>query len=473
MRKLSELYDCDSNVEVKRIALNSKEVEDGDLFVCTMGVTADRHDFIDEAISNGAVACVISKDVGDKSVPLIKVEDTNREFPYLCQRFYDYPDRKMKLIATTGTDGKTTLSTIIQHLIGEDICGYLGTNGVRMKDFHEHLINTTPDAHILFKYLDHFYKNGCKYVSLETSSEAFYRKRLTPIEFDISVFTNITPEHLNIHKTFENYLDCKLQLFRQTKKDGFCIINRDEEHFEQVKEASSGKVLTYGMNEDADMRIVDYKLSSTNTLITFKYLDKTFEVTSPLLALYNIYNLAAALLACLVAGFKLDDLLSKISTIKVEGRMEVIPTNSNYSVIVDFAHTPNAIKNILEFAKSIKHNRIIVVIGSAGGRDTEKRPVIGNVCNEYADYTIFTTDDPRNENPRDICNMMVRDIKDKSSYDIVLDRSEAVSKAINMAGDGDMVFLLCKGNEPYQITTNGYEPYSEMDEAIKAINNKK
>ena len=472
MKKLRELYDIDSDVEVLGISLNSKEVKKGDLFVCTMGITADRHDFIDEAISNGAVACVVSKDVGEKSVPLIKVENTNDEFPYLCQRFYDYPDKELKVIATTGTDGKTTLATMIRILLGEDICGYLGTNGVDCTGFHDDIVNTTPDAHLVFKYLREFVNRGCKYASIETSSEAFYRKRLTPFEFDVSIFTNISPEHMNIHKTFEHYLNCKLELFKQTKKDGYCIINRDEEHFEVVKEACNGKVLTYGQDESCDMRIVDYKLTSKNSYIKFKYLDQEFEVTSPTLALYNIYNLAAALLACLVSGHTLEQLLPNIEKIHVDGRMEVLDTKDNYSVIVDFAHTPNAIENILKFATNIEHNRIITVIGSAGGRDSEKRPVIGNVCDKYSDYVIFTTDDPRHEDPKDICNMMVKDLKDKSKYEIIIDRGEAVDKAIDMAEENDIVLLLCKGNEPYQITATGYEPYSEMDEAYKAIKKK-
>ena len=238
MKKLNELYPgVGTDILIKGIKINSKEVVAGDLFVCTMGVTRDRHDFIDEAIKNGASAIIVSKDIKDKSVPIIKVPDTNRELPYLCQKFYDYPDNKMKMIGVTGTDGKTSVTTIIQTLIGSDICGYIGTNGRSCAGFTGDNPNTTPDAQNLYLYLDEFVKYGCKYTAMEASSEAFFRGRLQAMEYDVSAITNITSEHLNIHGSFENYLDSKLQLFRQTKKDGFCIINKDDLYYEQVKAA--------------------------------------------------------------------------------------------------------------------------------------------------------------------------------------------------------------------------------------------
>ena len=473
MKKLSDLYDIDSDIEVTGISMNSKEVEKGNIFVCTMGVTADRHDYIDDAIEHGAVACVVSKDVGEKRVPLIKVEDTNYEFPRLCQRFYDYPDKDLKIVGITGTDGKTTLALIVQTLMGIKKCGYIGTNGAICEGFHEHLINTTPDADLLYKFMDIFRNKGCEYLSIETSSEAFYRERLQTFDFDVSVFTNVSPEHLNIHKTFEHYFNSKLQLFRQTKENGYCIINRDEEHFDRVKENSNGIVLTYGKNEECDLRIVDYKLFRDHTDITFKYKDNEFKVNSPLLAEYNIYNLAAAMLVCLCQGFDLDEIIKNIKDIKVEGRMEVLDIDKPYTIIIDFAHTPHAIEAILKFAGDLDHNKIITVIGSAGGRDAEKRPAIGNVCGEFSDITIFTTDDPRHEDPKDICDQMVSELDNSVNYEIVIDRGKAIDRAVELAEDNDIILLLCKGNEPYQITANGYEPYSEMEEALRAVKESK
>ena len=221
MKKLSELYPgVSQDTMIKSIQINSKECHEGDLFVCTQGVTADRHDFIHDAIKHGASAIVVSRDVGDVGVPVVKVPDTNRELPYLCQKFNDYPDRDLKVLGVTGTDGKTSTATIIQTLIGSDLCGYVGTNGRSCAKFSNDNPNTTPDSHLLYSYFREFLDCGCKYVMMEASSEAFFRNRLETIQFDLSVYTNITSEHLNIHGTFENYVACKLCLFKQTKKDG-------------------------------------------------------------------------------------------------------------------------------------------------------------------------------------------------------------------------------------------------------------
>ena len=371
MKKLDELYPgIGVDTVIKSIQINSKEVEEGDLFVCTKGVTADRHDFIDDAIKNGASAIVVSRDgFYDREVPIIKVPDTNRELPYLCQKYYDYPDRKLKMIGVTGTDGKTSVTTIIQNLIGSDLCGYIGTNGRSCAKFSGDNPNTTPDAHNLYMYLDEFVRFGCSYASIETSSEAFFRGRLQAMQFDISAYTNITSEHLNIHGSFENYLACKLQLFKQTKVDGHCILNHDDPYFEQVKAACNGKVLTYGKGEDNDLRIVDYKLFPDHTDVVFNLMGDEIAFESPLLGDFNVYNLACALLCCHALGFGYGRVKENIESLKVSGRLELLNTKTPYYVMVDYAHTPNGISKLLNFVHTLDINKSIVVIGQAGERD--------------------------------------------------------------------------------------------------------
>jgi UDP-N-acetylmuramoyl-L-alanyl-D-glutamate--2,6-diaminopimelate ligase len=321
MKKLEELYPgVGKDVLIKGVKINSKEVEPGDLFVCTMGVTADRHDYIPDAKAHGAAALVVSKDITDPDIPVIKVPDTNRELPYLCQKFYDYPDKTLKMIGVTGTDGKTTTTTIIQTLIGSDLCGYIGTNGRSCAKFKGDNPNTTPDAQFMYPFLDEFVRFGCKYAAIETSSEAFYRGRLQAMEFDISAITNVTSEHLNIHGSFENYLESKLMLFKQTKKDGYCILNRDDLYFEQAREACNGQVLTYGESEENDLQIVSYKIYPDHTDIQFKYKGEVISIDSPLMGDFNVYNLACALLCVLALGFRLDNVLKKIPELKVGGR---------------------------------------------------------------------------------------------------------------------------------------------------------
>lgn len=475
MKRLNELYpNVDTDILIKNISINSKEVEEGSLFVCTMGVTADRHDFIDDAIKNGASAVIVSKDVGKKSVPIIKVPDTNRELPYLCQKFYDYPDKKLKMIGVTGTDGKTTTSTIIQTLIGSDVCGYIGTNGRSCAKFSGDNPNTTPDSHNLYNYLDEFVKFGCKYVAMEASSEAFFRGRLQAMQFDVGVYTNITSEHLNIHGSFENYVQSKLKLFKQTKKDGFCVLNRDDEYFEIVKEACNGQVLTYGADEGNDLQIVDFKIAPRKTDIVFKYKDVEYNIESPLLGDFNVYNLAAGVLVALALGVSMEQIIKKIKDIKVSGRLELLTTNTPYYVMVDYAHTPNGISKLLNFVHTLDINRSIVVIGQAGERDYLKRPKVGNVVVENATYAIFTYEDPRSEDPQAICEDIVKELKEThDNYEIVIDRREAIQKAIDMAQEKDMVLILGKGNETYEKLKDETIYFNDIEEAYNAVANRK
>ena len=471
MKKLNELYpSAGFDIPINSIKINSKEVTNGDLFVCTMGVTADRHDFIDDAIKNGAAAILVSKDINNKSVPVIKVDNTNKEFPFLCQKFYDYPDHSLKMIGVTGTDGKTSVSTIIQTLIGSDLCGYIGTNGRNCAGFSGDNPNTTPDADKLYAYLSEFVKFNCKYAVMEASSEAFFRGRLQSVMYDLSVYTNITSEHLNIHGSFENYVECKLQLFKQTKKEGFCVLNSDDELFERVKSSCNGKVLTYGMKGDNTLQIVNYRICPDRTFIDFKYCGEQFSVESPLLGDFNVYNLAAGLLSVLALGFKLEDVLDKVKNIKVDGRLHMLDIDAPYHVMIDYAHTPNGIAKLLNFVHTLDINRSIVVIGSAGERDYKKRHIMGKTVCDNASYAIFTYEDPRSEDPRDIIEMMISDIKDSyDNYEIVVDRREAIRKAINMAGDKDIVLILGKGNETYQKLKNETIFFNDVEEAYKAV----
>lgn len=473
MKRLNELYDCEYDVLIKGIKINSKEIEQGDLFVCTMGVSVDRHDFIDEAIEKGASAIVVSKDIRNKSVPIIKVKNTNKELPLVCSKFYDHPEEKLKIIGITGTDGKTSTATIVQTLLGEDICGYIGTNGRRCSKFDKKTANTTPDSDKLFMYFKDFLDAGCNTVAMEASSEAFFRKRLETIEFDCSAITNITKEHLNIHKTFENYIDCKCQLFKQTKEDGYCILNSDDEQYEKVKSNCKGKVLTYGKNTTDDIYIKDYKIMPNQTAMTLVYKNKEYKITSPLLGEFNIYNLCAALLICLTQNKNIEELIKNLPKIKISGRLELINKGQNFYVMIDYAHTPNGIANLLNFVHTLDINRSIVVIGSAGERDFLKRPIMGKTVCDNASYAIFTYEDPRSEDPKDIVDMLISDIKDThDNYEIVLDRKKAIEKAINIANQNDMVLILGKGNETYQKLKNETIYFNDIEEAEKAINNR-
>ena len=470
MKKLNELYDCNYDVEINRIIINSKDIEPGDLFVCTMGVTADRHEFVNDAVEKGASAIVASKKI-DVKVPVIYVEDTNKELPLLCARFYDNPEKELKIYSVTGTDGKTSTATIVQYLLGSDNCGYLGTNGRSCAKFNKDTNNTTPDTDKLYEYFREFVDAGCTSVMMESSSEAFFRGRLETVTYDIGAITNITREHLNIHGSFENYIDCKCQLFRQIKKDGYAILNKDDEFYETVRKACNCKnIYTYGKDEDNTLWIKDYKVYPNKTEITYVYEKEEYKITSSLLGDFNVYNLACSILVALASGKTFNEIIPHIKEVQVSGRLDILPDyGQDFTVMVDYAHTPNGISNLLKFVHTLDINRSIVVIGSAGERDFLKRPLMGKTVIENASYAIFTYEDPRSEDPLDIINMMVSEIEDKSRYEIVVDRAKAIKRAIELANKDDIVLILGKGNETYEKLKDKTIYFNDIEEATRAL----
>ena len=472
MKKLSELLKCNLDIDIKGIKINSKEVQKGDLFVCTKGVTADRHDFIDDAIKNGAVAVVVSKDV-ECSIPSIKVKDTNKILPLLCAKFYDHPEEKLTIIGVTGTDGKTSTATIIQTLLGKDICGYIGTNGRSCASFNKEINNTTPDSDKLYEYFYDFVNAGCKYVVMEASSEAFFRNRLETIRFDCGIITNITREHLNIHNSFENYIKCKCMLFEQVKKDGISILNSSDKLYKTVLNNCHGKLLTYGKSKNDSIQIRDIMILPDRTLIKFKYNKKEYDIQSPLLGDFNVYNLLAGILCAFNFGVDMDTIVSRIKNIKISGRLELLPNiGQKFSVMIDYAHTPNGIINLLNFIHTLDIKRSIVVIGSAGERDYLKRPIMGKTVADNATYAIFTYEDPRSEDPKDIIDMMTSSISEYKNYEVIIDRSEAIKRAIDMAEDNDMVLILGKGNETYQKLKDKTIYFNDFEEATKHLHSR-
>lgn len=463
MKKLRELYNIDSDVIIKDIKINSKNIEpgNGDIFVCTMGVTRDRHDFIDEAIENGAVAVVVSKDVGKKKVPVIKVENTNEELFSLARKLYDFHDEDLNLIGVTGTNGKTTIALMIQSLLGST-CGYMGTNGIISKNFQEKILNTTPDADRLFKYFKRFIDDGCTTLSMETSSESFYRKRMETLRFQVGIIASITEDHLNIHKTIENYVDCKMELLRKVKEDGCSVLNIDDQYFSLARKNARGTIVTYGKEKSADMCLMEVVEKLDGSTVKFLYKNQMYTVESPYLGEVNAYNLMAALLACIALGKKIEELLPKVPTMKtIPGRLDMV-IQKDYSVMLDYAHTTDSFKKILPILNRMKENRLIVVTGSAGGREHEKRGPMGSYILENSDHVIFTMDDPRYENVLDIIKDLTKDSKN-TNYEIIVDRREAIKKAIREAQKGDIILVAGKGVDNYMAIEDKYLPYSDLE----------
>jgi len=462
MKKLSELYAGYEDIPIQGIKINSREVEPGDLFICTMGATADRHDYIEDAISRGASAVVVSREISC-SVPTIFVKDTNQELPRLVSKFYDYPEKDLRILAVTGTNGKTTVAEIIQHLLGKEECGYLGTNGITCSKFHSSIRNTTPDSDRLYKYFRQFVDAGCKYLSMETSSEAFFRKRLVNLQFDVGIITNITEDHLNVHKTIENYVSCKKELLKQVKEMGVCILNTEDSYFEECLELSKSHALTYGKKEGATLQIVSYQFKGSKTEITLKYQEQEYKIESPLLGEFNIYNLCAALLGAISMGRSFNELLERVSCIQTpSGRLQFLDFGQSYKIVLDYAHTPDAFSKIYPCLNSIKEKRLITVTGSAGGREVEKRGSMGKIVLENSDFVIFTMDDPRHEDVDSIIDDLLC-LSEKMNYQRIQNREEAIGYALSMAKAGDVVLIAGKGSDNYMAIGDEYLPYSDYD----------
>lgn len=313
MKKLNDLYQgIGADIVVRGIKNNIADVSNGDLFVFNIKQIPD-YDYFDEAIKKGACAVVTNRSLRDSRIPVITVPDASREYPYLCQKFYDFPDKKMQMIGITGSNGKTSTSFILQSILGSDMAGYIGPNGRSCAAFSD-TDKEAMNSYEIYSTLDEFSKFGCKYGIIEGNDKALAKGELQSIDFDISVFTNLVNEYLDNNK-FINYYNAIIAILNKTKDTGYCVLNSDDSVFNAIKGLCKGKIVTYGRSADSTLQIVDYKINDTKTVIKFKYGDEEFESTSSLLGVFNVYNLAASILTALTLGYKIDNIVSKIGNI--------------------------------------------------------------------------------------------------------------------------------------------------------------
>ncbi|MGN0973913.1 MAG: UDP-N-acetylmuramoyl-L-alanyl-D-glutamate--2,6-diaminopimelate ligase [Bacilli bacterium] len=464
MKKLNDFLDTKYDTNIIDIKTSSKNIKPGDLFVCIKGVKEDRHKYIKDAIEKGAAAIVVSKRIKEEQVPIIKVKNTNKALIDICKNFYDNPEEKVEIIAITGTDGKTTTAFILSKLLN---AGYIGTLGAFYKNINITTENTTPSIEERYKILNEFIKRGCKKVVMEVSSEAIYRKRMSDTQFSSSILTNITEDHLNIHKTLENYVNCKAQVFINTQKEGYCILNKDDQNEKTIEKISNGKVYTYGFHKEASLHIDSYKYDINKSVFTLVYNNKKYKFQSNLIGKYNIYNLTACILYLLLIGYnprKIRGLLKR--KITIPGRFEIFKTYKDSYIILDYAHTTNGLYSVLKLLNSIKINKIITITGSAGGREKEKRKEMGKVVTNLSDYVIFTMDDPRYEKPKKIIKDMLKETKN-NNYTIIINRKKAIKKAVEISKKNDFILLAGKGRDDYMIIKDKYIPYNDYDEIKK------
>ncbi len=464
MKKLSDLFECDLDIEVFGLEDDSRKIKDGYIFVATKGFNVDHFDYIDDAINNGAICIVADREV-NSSVPCFVVSDINDYYFELCSRFYDVSFDEFDLIGITGTDGKTTTASVVTELLEDSYkCCYIGTNGVRIGDEILSTNNTTPCVSEFFSFLKFVKSRNCKTVVMEVSSESLLHNRLKPFKFNVAGFTNITEDHLNVHKTIDNYRNCKFKLLDLLVEKNFVVINGDDSNCRMI---DRDDVYTFGFEDDNYCVIKNVKELSKSVQFELWINKNKYRIVSPFCGKYNVYNVAMAFLICLLRGIDADTLINRIKKLSVvSGRREYLDFGQDYEIILDYAHTYNGIKCLLESVKGYK--KIITVTGAAGGREKEKRSKIGKLVLEKSDIVIFTMDDPRYESVDDIIDEMVS-TSDKE-YIRIINREDAIAKAFELADKESVVLIIGKGRDNYMAIEDKKIAYCDYDVVEKYFN---
>lgn len=473
-KKLSELIK--ELVEIKRtgdtsdpvitgISHDTRLVHPGYLFICISGFKLDGHDFAEKAIQLGAVALVVQRPL-DKlvKVPQIIVSDARKAEAILAATYYDYPSRKMKVIGITGTNGKTTTTYMIESILKSAGFhpGVIGTVTYRYVDKVIEAHNTTPSSLELNEFMAEMVASGCDHVVMEVSSHALAQGRVDTIDFDYAIFTHITRDHLDFHETMEKYLEAKCLLFSKMGHDydkGFpkkSIVNLDDAHFEAVAKASSVPVITYGLDAKATVRAENVDADSHGLRFMLLAPQGKVQISLKLPGVFNVSNALAAVAVSLAMDIPLEKIKGGLESLEsVPGRFQSIQRGQKFMVIVDYAHTDDALINLLKSARQISKGKIIVVFGAGGDRDRGKRPLMGEAAAKFADELIITSDNPRSEDPAlialDIEIGVKRVSQAENRYKVILDREEAIKTAIQSAKPGDTVVLAGKGHENYQV----------------------
>lgn len=478
--KLSELL-ADIEVEkiigaeqlnVTGIAFNSMEVRPGNIFVCITGFKTDGHKYAADAIDRGAIAVIAERDISELGVTCVICKNTRLALAKAAANFYGHPERKFRLIGITGTNGKTTATYLVKSVL-ESLGRKVGLIGTNQNMIGAEVIpskHTTPDSLELMQLFSQMAEKGAEYVVMEVSSHSLALDRVTACRFDVGAFTNITQDHLDFHKTMENYLAAKSILFTISKAG---VINRDDSGSDYLLEHSTcERMLTYGIESDCDIHASDVKLSEKGVAFKVSYENKEYDVELGIPGMFSVYNALTALGCLASAGIHMDDAVEGLKSARgVKGRIEVVETNRDFSVIIDYAHTPDGLYNVIRTIRGFCRGRIITVFGCGGDRDAGKRPKMGRIAAELSDYCVVTSDNPRTENPVAIINDVVEGVKNgKCDYTVVVNRFEAIETALDMAKKDDVVLLAGKGHETYQILADRTIDFDEREIVRKLLN---
>lgn len=460
-----------SGIEITDITNNSEKVTKGTLFVCVKGTKTDGHRFANSAFESGAAAILTEKDLGLSNQVI--VDDTRAAYAYACSAFFGHPSKKMKIIGVTGTNGKTTVTYLLKSMLERFGCkvGLIGTICNMIGDETIEAHNTTPEAYELQSLLARMADAGCEYVVMEVSSHALDQKRVYGIEFEVAIFTNLTQDHLDYHGTMENYRNAKKLLFKSSKN---AIINIDDENGMSMVENSNCKVVTYSsVRNDADYLAKGIVQRADGTSFEFVGNEEIGHVKLKTPGVFSVYNAMAAGCCAIALGYPFKDVVSSLSLADgVKGRAEVVPTGRDFTVIIDYAHTPDGLKNILSTINACKSGRLVTLFGCGGDRDSTKRPIMGEVAARMSDFVIVTSDNPRSEDPQKIIEDIVEGMKYiDTPYKVVENRAQAIQYAVSNAQKGDIIVLAGKGHETYQVLSSGTIHFDEREVVALALEN--
>jgi UDP-N-acetylmuramoyl-L-alanyl-D-glutamate--2,6-diaminopimelate ligase len=450
---------------VKGISCDSRKTSPDFVFVAVKGAKDDGSKFIAEAIKNGARAIVLKSQShlppqqpgkvarSEENVVFMEVEDDRKALAQLASTFYGNPSEKLRTVGVTGTNGKTTITYLIEAILRNcgQVPGVIGTVNYRFQDKVFPSLNTTPGPLELQSMLADMLSSGVTYSVMEVSSHALDQGRIALINFSAAIFTNLTQDHLDYHKNLEEYFSAKSKLFCGLSDSAFSIINSDDPYGLKLKKLSRGVVITYGIDNDCEVKAADLRMDLSSSVFLLQSKSWKGQIKTGLIGRHNVYNILAAFAWALAEGFDPDKVKAALEGFSyVPGRLERFSSRNGFSVFVDYAHTEDALKNVLNALKAIKHNRIIVVFGCGGERDKTKRPKMGFVVSEMADYAIITNDNPRSEDPAQI----IEDIKagiNKNNFCVIPERMEAIRRSLSLAKSGDIVLVAGKGHEDYQV----------------------
>ncbi|TRZ96397.1 UDP-N-acetylmuramoyl-L-alanyl-D-glutamate--2,6-diaminopimelate ligase [bacterium] len=481
-----QIYPELNDYEVKGISCDSREVKNNFLFVAIKGNSGDGHTFIEEAIAKGARAVVLQSGQEEifriidrtaksgQKISFIAVQNTRAALAKLASQFYEHPASKIKVIGITGTNGKTTVSYLVEALLkdaGKEPA-VLGTINYRFKDEVIPAKNTTPGPLQLQELLDRICCCGANYLVMEVSSHALDQGRVEGIKFASAIFTNLTQDHLDYHLTMENYFQAKSRLFRNLTPDSCCIINNDDVYGRRLSGLVSARKITYAIEGVADLVASDIESSLLKTDFLLEMEGKKINFSTKLIGRHNIYNILASVAWAVSEGLDISSVKSTVEKfVPAPGRLESIAAKEDFLVFVDYAHTPDALDNAIKTLRQLTKKKVIVVFGCGGERDRTKRPKMGKVVSELADYAIITNDNPRSESPQQIIADIQKGIN-KGNYCVVFDRLEAIKKSLSLANPEDVILIAGKGHENYQVLKDGTVYFDDREAVRKCLKSK-